>query len=227
MTTITQPATLPVSVGSSAGIDQRLVLNNVCWSDYIVLGKVFQDRPGLYVTFDRHRLEIMTTSILHEKLKRRLGRLVETLAEEFNLPVESGGNMTFQRQDLERGLEADDCFWMQHQPQIRGRTDWDPDRDPPPDLAVEIEITRSALDRMAIYAAIRVPEVWRYDGVSLVVHLLQADGTYRTATESPTFPGIPIGEIVRFIPLADTEDLLAMVRTFRAWVWEQLGKSEG
>ena len=89
------------------------------------------------------------------------------LAEECDRNLVSAGNMTFQREDLDRGLEPDDCYWIAHEPQMHNKLTWDPAIDPPPDLVLEIEISRSAQDRMGIYAALRVPEVWRFDGETL------------------------------------------------------------
>jgi hypothetical protein len=106
---------------------------------------------------------------------------------------------------------------------MRARLDWDPKRDPPPDLV--IEIPRSALNRMGIYAAFRVPEVWRCDGATLRAHLLQADGSWRASETSPTFPKIPLAGIAPFLQPSETVDYLSMVRAFRAWVREQLGRS--
>jgi Uma2 family endonuclease len=95
--------------------------------------------------------------------------------------------------------------------------------DPPPDLLLEIEVSRMA--RMALYAALRVPQVWCFDGQSLRVYLLQPDGTYLQAKESPTFPGIPIAEIVRFVQ--PELDYLAVQREFRVWVKRHRGRKTG
>jgi Uma2 family endonuclease len=201
--------------------EQRLLLHDVSWDAYRAIGEALRDRPGLRMTYDHGRLEFMTTSPEHEILKGRLIRLIEALAEEHGLPVVSAGNMTFQREDLARGMEPDDCFWIAHEPQLRGRLDYDPGRDPPPDLALEIEISRSALSRMGIYAALGIPEVWRDDGETLGVHLLQA-GAYQPAEKSPTFPKIPPAELARFARPDPQKDSLTEIRSFRAWVRERL-----
>ena len=116
---------------------------------------------------------------------------------------------------MEKGLEGDNCWWIEHAEQVRGKLTWDPAVDPPPDLLLEIEVSRTALARRAIYAALRVPQVWCFDGKSLRVHLLQPDGRYLEANESPTFPGIPVAEIVRF--LQPEQDYLTVQKEFRAW----------
>ena len=204
---------------------QRLVLHNVPWQSYVAIGAALSDRPGLRMTYDRGNLEFSTTSPEHEIYKKRLGRLLEVLAEECGLRVEPLGNMTMRREELERGLEPDECFWIANEPHMRARLDWDPKRDPPPDLVIEIEISRSALDRMGIYAALRVPEVWRCDGATLQAHLLQSDGLWRASETSPTFPKIPLAGIVPFLQPSETVGYLSMIRAFRAWVREQLARS--
>jgi Uma2 family endonuclease len=202
---------------------QRVILQALTWHDYIQIGKVLCDRPALRLTFDRGTLEIMVTSTEHELYKIRLSRLIEILAEEFNRRINPGGNMTFQSEAMEKGLEPDNCWWIEHEEQVRGKLTWDPDVDPPPDLLLEIEVSRMA--RMAIYAALKVPQVWCCDGKSLRVYLLQHDGTYLQADESPTFPGIPVAEIAGF--LQPEQDYLTVQREFRAWVKRHRGRKIG
>jgi Uma2 family endonuclease len=204
--------------------EQRLLLPDVSWEAYEMIGAALKDRPAVRLTYDRGNLEIMTTSPEHEKLKKRLGRLVETLAEEFNLPLETAGSMTFKRHASQRGLEVDDCFWIAHEAQMRLRQEWDPAVDPPPDLALEIEISRSFADRIDICASLRIPEVWCFNGTSLRVLILQPELKYRETESSPTFPGISIAGIVPFLAPNEAMDYLSTIRAFRAWVREQLAR---
>src|SRR5262249_16973956 len=92
---------------------------------------------------------------------------------------------------------------------------WDPAVDPPPDLVLEIEVSRPVLSRLPICAALKVPQLWCFDGQSLRVYLLGPEGTYLQAKDSPTFPGIPVADIVRFV--RPEKDYLAVQREFRAW----------
>jgi Uma2 family endonuclease len=201
--------------------EQRLILYNVEWKDYLAIGEALLGHPSLRLTYDRGSLEFMTTSPEHEKFKKRLGRLIEALAEEFNLPVDTAGNMTFRRQAVERGMEPDDCFWIANEPRVRARMEWDPDVDPPPDLVLEIEISCNILKRLPVLAALGVPEVWRFDGETLTVHQLQADSTYAPSETSPTFPGVPVAGLVPFALPSESADFPSRVRAFRAWVREQ------
>jgi len=224
-TILFQPAPAkPLHQNGAVEGEQRLLLSDISWLNYLAIGNALLDRPGLRLTYDRGRLEFMTTSPKHEIYKKWLSRFIDILAETFNLPKVSAGNMTCQKEELDKGLEADDCFWIAHEPQMRGKLTWDPESDPLPDLALEIEISRSVVSRLGIYAALGVPEVWRFDGSGLQVLRLQANRAYQTARESLFFGQLPVGELVRFLIQAGTADDLTIVRQFRAWVLQVVDK---
>ena len=137
---------------------------------------------------------------------------------EFDIPMHSGGSTTLKDELIEKGLESDKCFWIQNERRMRGKKTFAIRRDPPPDLALEIEVTRSALDRMGIYAALRIPEVWRSDGQVLHVHHLSANGKYREKPQSLAFPFLPIKKLVEFLKRAESVDETTLMRSFRDWV---------
>jgi Uma2 family endonuclease len=105
---------------------------------------------------------------------------------------------------------------------VREKHVLDLETDPPPDLAIEVEITRSSLDRMSIYAQLRVPEVWRYDGSTLRISQLQPDGQYRLSETSLSFPGVGPTDVEQFVELGATTDKLRWVRELRDWVRNEL-----
>jgi len=123
---------------------------------------------------------------------------------------------------VDSGLEADESFYLGDLDRVRDPDHIDPEIDPPPDLAIEIELTRSALDRMGIYGALRVPEVWRFNGRILRVMLRQDDGSYRQSKQSAAFPDVPLDELARFAIREGSRDENADVDQFRAWVREEL-----
>jgi Uma2 family endonuclease len=191
--------------------------------------RLFADRPGVRLTYDRGTLELVTLSHEHENQSYLLARLVDALTEELNLPVKGGRSTTFRRRKKRRGLEPDNCWWIVSEPLVRGKIKIDLRRDPPPDLALEIDITHSSLNRMAIYAALQVPEVWRWDGQTLVCYLLGSDGQYTVGTVSKAIPGLTVADLAPFLALQGTMDENAIIRQFRAWVRRQfpLGGSSG
>jgi len=105
---------------------------------------------------------------------------------------------------------------------VRDPDNIDLEVDPPPDLAIEIEITRSALNRLGIYGSLGVPEIWRFNGRTLTVLLRQDDGSYRQNAVSEAFPGVPMAEIERFATMEGFRDENEWARQFRYWVRENL-----
>jgi hypothetical protein len=149
--------------------------------------------------------------------------MLEVLTEELALPLVGGGSMTFKHRRRRRGLQPDECFWIASEPQIHGKLHIDPLVDPPPDVVLEIDITSSSIDRMKIYAIMRVPEVWRSDGSSLAFEILGPDGKYHPANVSRAFPRVTPADLLRFLALRTQLDENAIIRQFRAWVRQQIG----
>jgi Uma2 family endonuclease len=199
--------------------EQRLRLSDIPWETYVLYSDGLGPRH-IRVTYDRGEMEVMTLSSEHENRKKLLGRLVEALTEELEIDIASFGSMTCRRKNRKRGLEPDDAYWIANEPKVRGRKNLDLEVDPPPDLALEIEISRSSLDRMAIYAALRVPEVWCWDGESLRVFLLAAKGNYRSSDRSKAFPFLPLAEFAQFLRDTDLSET-QLLRSFREWVRKQ------
>jgi Uma2 family endonuclease len=201
---------------------QRLVLQGVDWDTYRRLLRALDERPSLRLTYDRGTLEIMTLTFGHESWGHLLGRLVVALTEELGLPIAGGGSTTFRRKRQRRGLEPDESYWIANEPLVRGKQRIDLRVDPPPDLAIEIDVTRSSLDRLGIYAALGVPEVWRYDGQNLTFHLLGANSQYTTQGASRSFPLVTPADVVGFLAQRGQTDENSVVRQFRTWVRQRL-----
>lgn len=199
---------------------QKLILDSVPWEEYTRLLRAFDlGHRHLRLTYDRGRLEIMTISHEHESVGRFLGRMVVTLTEELNLPIKEGGSTTFRKKKKEKGLESDNCYWIAHEADVRGKKVIRLRIDPAPDLAIEVDISSSSMNRMRIYAAIKVPEVWRWDKDGLAFLTLSPNGKYDGVPVSPTFP-LPINpaDLLPFFTLRDQLDENAVIRQFRTWI---------
>jgi Uma2 family endonuclease len=199
--------------------EQRFRVSGIDWKGYLAISDAFDQRP-IRVTYDQGEMELMTLSPRHERAKTLLARLVETLTEELAIDIASYGSMTCRQEDLERGFEPDECYWISHEDAVRGRDHIDFEHDPPPDLAIEVEISRSTMNRLRLYASLGVPELWRWDGERLRVNLLGDDGQYHESDQSVAFPFLPVAELVRFLTMRDVSDT-QIVRAFREWVREQ------
>ena len=160
----------------------------------------------------------MTLTHEHEHRAAFLARLIGAWTEERGLEVKTGKSTTFRRRALERGLEPDECFWIAHEPLVRDRDVIDLRQDPPPDLVIEIEVSRSCLPRMPIYAALRMPEVWRISRGVLTFQLLQPDGIYAAAPVSQALPPLKPANLQRFLDMRGSTGENDLMRQFRAWV---------
>lgn len=201
--------------------EARLVLHDVGWDDYEAMLRIVGERH-IRVTYDRGTMEVSMPSQKHEKAAQLLGLFISRLAEELEVPYEPLGMTTWRKPDVEKGLEPDQCYYIQNEAVVREKEELDLDIDPPPDLAVEVDITRSALNRMGIYAELRVPEVWRYDDGTLIMYRLQADGSYQRCETSQVFPGLQPADVERFLTLGRTMDKIRWVREIREWVRNEL-----
>jgi Uma2 family endonuclease len=202
-------------------VEQHFVMSNIDWDTYVTISDKLGER-NIRLNFDGTNLEFMTTSLEHERAKHLLGMQMSVLTEEMDIDILSGGSMTCRRQDLERGFEPDECYWIAHEAQMRGRTDIDLTRDPPPDLLLEVEISRSFLDRLGIASRLGVPEVWRWDGETLRVMLLGPDRQYRESPRSRALAFLPIAELARRLRPDPTQSDTKWLRAFRVWVLEQI-----
>ena len=178
--------------------EQRVVLEDVSWGTYEHLLADHLDKSVPRFTFDRGRLEIMSPSSEHEEYKQALSMLVEMLADALGVDIRNLGSTTFKRTELERGFEADVCFYVQSAARMRGKFHIDPAVDPAPDQVIEVEITAPALNKLPIYAEFNVPEVWRYDEDRLVVLRLSGD-KYFESSWSLAFPQASAHDIYRLV----------------------------
>lgn len=201
--------------------ETRILIPNIRWEIFEALGA--SDCAGTRFAYDKGMLEIMSPSTEHEWFHRVLGRMVETMTEELNLPIFSAGSTTLKMPFEKRGIEPDECYYLAHEAQMRGKRDLDLSVDPPPDLAIEVDISRSSLNKLSIYAEVGAPEVWFYDGESLRVHRLEADGSYVQQDASPAFPFLDVKEVERFMEHIEQLGETGWIRAFRAWVKERYG----
>jgi len=206
-------------------LEQHVVLHRVRWSTYQALLEDLGDHRGSRITYYRGTLEIMSPSDEHEYLKKLTGRLIEVFTEELGIGIRSAGSTTRQSQLREAGVEPDESYYIQNELRVRGKKVIDLTRDPPPDLAVEIDLRKGTIDRDAVYAALGIPEVWTHDGKLLRVRLLGPDGRYQPSAMSAALPLLPIAELSRFLDRRYSLDETALIREFRAWVRERFGSA--
>ena len=203
--------------------EQRWSLGAVGWDTYKTISNALTGRH-VRLTYDRGRLEFMTISSKHGRLSRLIAQLVAAIADEMGIPRAQFGDMTCDNPESLRGLEPDECFYLVNEPRVRGKEEIDLSTDPPPDLAIEIELTPATRDRMSIYAALRIPEVWRFDGTELSVHQLTEAGEYATSPVSRYFPKVEIAGLLDFISRRTQTDENSLLKSFREWVRQRIAE---
>lgn len=196
------------------------VVLNVGWEGYIAIGEILRDQP-VRMTYSNGSLEIMTLSLEHEGLKKLIARMLELMMFELRLDVKCGGATTFKREVIDSGLEPDECYWIAHAELMRNKQTFDQESDPPPDLAIEVEISRGTKARPPIYAALGVPELWCYDGILLRVLRLNAKRIYRPASTSSALPMLPPEELSRFLAMRHTLSEQQLLELIVDWIREQ------
>lgn len=218
-------ATVLEPVKESTGImpKQRFEISGLDWQAYRAISEALTGQH-VRLTYEKGVLELMTKSDDHGNYAHLLGLFVFVLAEETKLTMRGFGDMTWEREGLERGAEADDCYYLTNAPLVMHKEHIDLETDPPPDLMIEIDVSRSSKRRLRIFAVMRVPEVWKFDGKTLIVLRLGADGQYHPAEHSLYFGDIPIGEIAGFLLKRTEVDEISLISQFRQWVRQQLGR---
>jgi Uma2 family endonuclease len=200
--------------------EQRTVLHNISWETFEALLRDTGEDRGSRFAYDCGVLEIMTPLFEHENPKSNFGNFIIALAEELGIEVRSAGSTTLKRKISKRGIEPDTCYYIQNELAIRGKQTLNLENDPPPDLAIEIDITSSSVNKLGIYSALGVTELWRYDGQNLKFYQL-IEGQYVESKFSIAFPIVSVSEISRFIEQSKTSGEIALLKSFRAWVREK------
>ena len=207
--------------------EERIVLSGISWELYEQL-RDNEENSHVRMAFDNGRLELMSPSTDHQSIKRLIGRMVEAFTEEMNVPCRSLSGSTWKRPELAKGLEADECYYILNQHRVCKRRHVDLAVDPPPDLAIETEISRSVVQRLRIYAALGVLEIWRWRRKGLTAYSLGADGKYVEREFSLNLPMLRVKDLEPFLDFEVSADETAWIRKFRAWVRERFpGAAQG
>ncbi|MES1023769.1 Uma2 family endonuclease [Gloeocapsa sp. BRSZ] len=198
----------------------RVILEDISWQEFETILIELGEHRGSRVAYTQGSLEIMVPLPEHEKAKVIIGDLVKILLDELNLDWEPLGSTTFKREDMAAGVEPDDCFYIQNYKLMIGKERIDLSVDPPPDLAIEIDVTSKT--KITAYQALQVPEIWRYEDGVLEINLLQKD-VYIKSETSLIFSNFPVkDEIPQFVQMAITTGTTSALKAFRKRVREYI-----
>jgi Uma2 family endonuclease len=193
------------------------ILNHVSWQTYECLLRDYESSSSPRFTYDRGVLEIMSPLIPHEETNRAIAKIVETILEEWAMEYDNLGSTTFKRPDMERGIEPDTCFYIQNVGNLTGKRS--PDLiagDLPPDLVIEMDVTHDSLDKLPLYAAFGVTEVWRVtvDGITI---LGLAGESYTERDASIALPPLTHAALSNLLQQRAVLSRLNWVNAIREW----------
>ncbi|MFS8778993.1 Uma2 family endonuclease [Synechococcus sp. R55.6] len=198
--------------------EQRVIFHHLTWDRYQQILQALGEHRSSRLIYDRGTLEITMPLEDHEFLVRMIDLFVRILATAYLGQIKTMGSTTLNYPHIERGAEPDNAYYLQNQPKVKGRT-VDFSQDPPPDLVVEVDITHSTINKLALYAAIGIPELWRFNGEELRIYQLTAQG-YQELEISPSFPGVPKDRLYQFLSEARENEIQAE-QNLRNWIQEQ------
>lgn len=225
-----QAAPVVPSPANTLSVDHhpaRILLHGLSWTTYLRILDETGDRRRARLSFNRGVLEIMSPGPVHERDGKGFDRVIAITTEEARIAVVPYGSTTWKREEAEKGLEADECYYFTAEKRAVGaaarRRGSKASSDYPfPDLAIEVDMRRAAVDRAEIYAALGVPEVWSFDDEKLRIDQLGDDGTYHEVAQSRFIP-LRSDDIVRWVLRSEqAEDVTAWAIEFRDWVRAEL-----
>lgn len=199
---------------------QRIYLPDISWEEFEQILIELGEKRVTRIAYCAGELEIRMPLPEHERIKVLISNLLVVLLEELDLPWESLGSSTFKNPSMKTGIEPDDCFYIKNCHAIIGKKRLDLEVDPPPDLAIEIDLTSPT--QLGAYEALGVPEIWRHQQGKLAIFVL-VDGHYVESVASSLFPTLPIKAGFTHILDRSSEILMSEARKeFRQWVRKNL-----
>lgn len=217
-TTVTSPTTDYYAIAQQMEPGEVRVFHDVDWEEYEHLhDQLTPDSHLVRVCYGEGTMELMTHSALHETYIHFISSMVRLVSLRLRIDIRFFGQATIKKSRQQKGLEPDACFYVQTVPQLGNRLKLDFAVDPPPDVAVEVDIYPGSISKLPIYAGLGIPEVWRYDGKSVTIHLLQNDEYIETEASS-ALPMISPEILERFLTQMREENEFKAMIAFEEWL---------
>lgn len=202
--------------------ETRTRLSGISWETYKKMLEELGDHRSERFAYFEGELEIMSPGSMHGGTNRILDKMIAVLCDETDRYALGFGSLTCNREDAKKGIEPDTCYYFETAKKLRKGEEIDLNIDPPPDLMIEVDISRSSMKKAPILAALGIPEWWRYDGEKIEISVLE-NGAYAKQKRSPNFPNFDIcGSFVKFMHRRDEIGDTAMLKEFRQWVRESM-----
>lgn len=198
----------------------EITFHNVSWEEYEELLEEVGEASGLRISYDEGTLNVMTLSAKHEYYERFLDKMLGCVIVRLGINIRSFGSATMRKQKKRKGNEPDLCFYVQTVAVIGNRIELDFEIDRPPDVAVEIDIHHDSRKKFSIYAGLEVPELWRFNGDALTIHLLDEE-RYEEVEASRALPLLTAEVLTAFLmQLRDEGDFKTLI-AFDEWLQSQ------
>ena len=191
--------------------------HNVTWDEYEELLEQVGEARGLRISYNDGTLKVMSLSLEHEKYADFIKRLISVLSLRLRINILFSGSATMRKRKKSKGNEPDAGFYVQTASVVGNRLDLDFSIDPPPDVVLEIDIHHDSTHNDPIYAALGVPEIWRYDGYEMIILLLQ-DDDYIEAESSLALPMLSGEILAEYLERMRREGEFAAVLAFDEWL---------
>ena len=205
----------------SANGEQHFVMGRVTWDAYLKISEALEDQPGLRLIYCDGRLAFVGKSRRHEWLSECLGHLVMGIAAQLGVPCEPAGEATYRLHEKGAGLEGDRTFHFgANALAMRGGENYNFSTDPPPDLAIEVEVSHPADDAIIAWGRAGVPEVWRFDVASSTCSFWRRrdQGNYEAISRSECLPQISTDDVVELVQKARAIGVAPCLAQIPHWV---------
>jgi Uma2 family endonuclease len=201
-------------------VDSVLIQHGVSWEEYEELLESVGEAGSLRISYDKGTLQIMSPSSKHENRAILIERMVDVLSFRRRIKVLFFGSTTIKKHRAQKGAEPDACFYVQTADAVGTKEQIDFNTDPPPDIVVEIDIHHESISKFPIYAALNVPEFWRYDEDRLIIYHLR-EGRYVESEASKSLPLLTSAVMTEFLARSPKEDQYDILLAFEEWLKTQ------
>ncbi len=199
--------------------EKRMTFWDLDWQSFKQIQQLLTERTRALFTYDNGVLEITMPLEEHERCARLIELFIRILVVELGMKIKTMGSTTLDREDLLRSAEPDNGYYIQNYTLVADH-EINLEVDPAPDLVVEVDITRTDINKNRLYASMGVPEFWRFNGQEWKI-LTLADGEYLERDRSPTFPIVEKTDLYQFLEAAFLDEVSAEI-AFRQWVRQQI-----
>ncbi len=187
MTVLTPIHKIRLNIGSS------ITIPNLSWLEFENILEELGEKRNLRLAYSYKCLEIMSPSPEHERIKILISDLVKIILRVQGKSWEALGSTTLKNKMMQAGIEPDECFYIENYQAVIGKDRLDLEQDPPPDLAIESDVT--SVTETTAYQSLGIPELWVYSKGKLIIYVLQ-EKEYQESSFSPNFPNLTILEAI-------------------------------